>query len=58
MFKAPIADFGFADSFVIFDDMFVPWERVFRYGELPFVALLAHGFALYHRHGYTVVNRR
>jgi 4-hydroxyphenylacetate 3-monooxygenase/4-hydroxybutyryl-CoA dehydratase/vinylacetyl-CoA-Delta-isomerase len=53
VFKAPIADFGFADSFVIFDDLFVPWERVFMCGEWPFAALLAHGFALYHRHSYT-----
>ena len=52
-FKAPIADFGFADSFVVFDDLFVPWERVFMCGEWPLAALLAHGFALYHRHSYT-----
>lgn len=53
IFKAPIAEHGFADSFVIFDDLFVPWERVFMCGEWPFTALLAHGFALYHRHSYT-----
>jgi len=53
VFKAPIADFGFADSFVIFDNLFVPWERVFMCGEWPFAALLAHGFALFHRHSYT-----
>lgn len=53
VFKAPIADFGFADSFVIFNDLFIPWERVFMCGEWPFAALLAHGFALYHRHSYT-----
>jgi 4-hydroxyphenylacetate 3-monooxygenase/4-hydroxybutyryl-CoA dehydratase/vinylacetyl-CoA-Delta-isomerase len=53
VFKAPIADFGVADSFVIFDDLFVPWERVFMCGESPFAILLAHGFALYHRHSYT-----
>jgi 4-hydroxyphenylacetate 3-monooxygenase/4-hydroxybutyryl-CoA dehydratase/vinylacetyl-CoA-Delta-isomerase len=53
VFKAPIADLGFADSIVIFDDLFVPWERVFMCGEWPFAALLAHGFALYHRHSYT-----
>jgi len=53
VFRAPVADFGFADSFVIFDDLFVPWERVFMCGEWPFAVLLAHGFALYHRHSYT-----
>lgn len=53
VFKAPITDFGFADSFVIFDELFVPSERVFMCGEWPLAALLAHGFALYHRHSYT-----
>jgi 4-hydroxyphenylacetate 3-monooxygenase/4-hydroxybutyryl-CoA dehydratase/vinylacetyl-CoA-Delta-isomerase len=53
VFKAPIADYGFADSFVVFDDLFVPWERVFMCGEWPLAGLLAHGFALYHRHSYT-----
>ena len=52
--EAPVADFGFADSFVIFDDLFVPNERVFLCGEAPpFAGLLAHTFALYHRHSYT-----
>lgn len=53
VFKAPVAEFGFADSFVIFEDTFVPWERVFMCGEWPFAVFLAHGFALYHRHSYT-----
>jgi aromatic ring hydroxylase len=53
-FEAPIAGYGFADSFVIFDDLFVPKERVFMCGEPPpFAGLLAHMFALYHRHSYT-----
>jgi len=53
-FKAPVAEYGFADSFVIFDDLFVPNERVFMCGEPPpFGGLLAHMFALYHRHSYT-----
>ena len=52
--EAPITDFGLADSFVIFDDLFVPNERVFLCGETPpFAGLLAHTFALYHRHSYT-----
>jgi aromatic ring hydroxylase len=52
--EAPVADFGFSDSFVIFDDLFVPNERIFLCGETPpFAGLLAHMFALYHRHSYT-----
>ncbi|MGD8544587.1 MAG: 4-hydroxyphenylacetate 3-hydroxylase family protein [Candidatus Bathyarchaeota archaeon] len=52
-FKAPISNYGFADSFVVFDDLFVPSERVFMCGEWPLAVLLAHGFALFHRHSYT-----
>ena len=52
-FRAPMAEFGVADSFVIFDDLFVPWERVFLCGEWPFGGLLAHAAgALFHRHSY------
>ena len=51
--QAPMAEFGVADSFVIFDDLFVPWERVFMCGEWPFGGLLAHAAgALFHRHSY------
>ncbi len=53
LFKAPVADFGFADSFVVFDNLFVPQERIFMCREWPLAVLLAHGFALYHRHSYT-----
>ncbi len=51
--KAPMSEFGVADSFVIFDDVFVPWDRVFLCGEWPFAGLLAHAAGgLYHRHSY------
>lgn len=51
--KAPIAEIGGADSLTIFDDTFVPWDRVFLCGEAPFGGQLALLFALYHRHSYT-----
>ncbi len=51
--KAPFATFGDAESFCIFDDVFVPWERVFMCGEREFGGRLALLFALYHRHSYT-----
>ncbi len=44
---------GSADSFVIFEDVFVPKERVFLCGEHTFGGMLALMFALYHRHSYT-----
>jgi len=42
-----------ADAMVIFDNVFVPWERVFLNGEYEFGGQLALMFALYHRHSYT-----
>lgn len=56
--KAPIAEFGDAESFTIFDDVFVPNERVFLNGlsdprQTPFAGFLALLFAHFHRHSYT-----
>jgi len=45
--------FGSADSLTVFDDVFVPWERVFLCGETMFGGRLALLFATYHRHSYT-----
>ena len=52
-FKAAIAEFGAGDSFIIFDDVFVPWDNVFLCGEHNYATLLAWLFAIYHRHSYT-----
>ena len=36
---------------VIFDDVFVPWERVFLAGEMGAARLaLTYGYATHHRH--------
>lgn len=56
--QAPIAQAGDAESFTIFDDVFVPRERVFLDGkgdprQTPFAGFLALLFAHYHRHSYT-----
>jgi len=37
------------DSLIIFDDVFVPWERVFLCGEWQFAATMVYNFALLHR---------
>jgi len=50
---APFPKFGSSDSMVIFDDVFVPNERIFMCGEWEFAGRLALLFALYHRHSYT-----
>jgi len=41
---------GHTDSLLIFDDVFVPWERVFLCGEWQYAMPLAHNFATLHRH--------
>ena len=46
-------EFGIADSYVIFDDVFVPWERVFLCGEFQHGGICALLFALFHRHSYS-----
>ncbi len=44
---------GYTDSYVIFDDCFVPWERVFLCGETIHGGACALLFALFHRHSYS-----
>ncbi len=50
---SPLSGKGEIESLTIFDDVFVPWERVFLCGETEFGGQLALLFALYHRHSYT-----
>ena len=50
--KAPYNRYGVADSVVVFDDVFVPWERIFMCGEWEFAGRLALTFAGFHRHSY------
>ena len=44
--------FGGHEALVIFDDVFVPWERVFMYKEYDFSGQLVEQFASYHRQSY------
>ena len=44
---------GATDSYMIFDDCFVPWERVFLAGEWQHGGVMALLFALFHRHSYS-----
>ncbi len=46
-------DWGFVDSYVIFDNVFVPWDRVFLCGEHQHGGICALLFALFHRHSYS-----
>lgn len=40
------------EALVIFDDVFVPWDRVFMCGETEFAGLLVERFTAYHRQNY------
>lgn len=44
--------FGGQETMIIFDDVFVPWERVFMCGEHKFAGKLVSRFAGYHRQSY------
>jgi 4-hydroxybutyryl-CoA dehydratase/vinylacetyl-CoA-Delta-isomerase len=44
--------FGGHEALMVFDDLFVPWERVFMCGEHEFSGTLVERFAGYHRQSY------
>lgn len=44
--------YGGHEALVVFDDVFVPWERVFMYKEYDFTTQLVENFAAYHRQSY------
>jgi 4-hydroxybutyryl-CoA dehydratase/vinylacetyl-CoA-Delta-isomerase len=45
-------NFGGQEVLTIFDNVFVPWERVFMCGEYDFSIMLVERFAAYHRQSY------
>jgi len=44
--------FGGHEALIVFDDVFVPWERVFMCREYSFTGQLVEQFASYHRQSY------
>ena len=46
------AMYGGQEAMIIFDDVFVPWERVFMAGEYEFTLPLVERFGAYHRQSY------
>ncbi|HHW07659.1 MAG TPA: 4-hydroxybutyryl-CoA dehydratase [Clostridia bacterium] len=44
--------YGGHECMVVFDEVFVPWERVFMCGEYQFAGLMVERFAGYHRQSY------
>ncbi len=56
--KVKTMELGDVETFIIFDDVFVPNERIFLNGhgdprQTPYAGFLALMFAHYHRHSYT-----
>ena len=45
-------NFGGQETLSVFDNVFVPWERVFMAGEYDFSIMLVERFAAYHRQSY------
>ena len=46
-------DGGYTDSYLLFEDTFIPWDRVFLCGENDHGGICALLFALFHRHSYS-----
>ena len=44
--------FGGHEALVVFDNVFVPWDRIFMCGEYEFAGRLVEKFAAYHRQSY------
>ncbi len=44
--------YGGQEAMIIFDNVFVPWERVFMAGEYEFTRPLVNRFGAYHRQSY------
>jgi 4-hydroxybutyryl-CoA dehydratase/vinylacetyl-CoA-Delta-isomerase len=46
------ARYGGQEAMIVFNDVFVPWERVFMMGEYEFASPLVNTFSAYHRQSY------
>jgi len=44
--------FGGQEALIVFENVFVPWERVFQCGEYDFAGMMVERFAGYHRQSY------
>jgi 4-hydroxybutyryl-CoA dehydratase/vinylacetyl-CoA-Delta-isomerase len=44
--------FSGQEAMIVFDDAFIPWERVFMDGEHDYAAMLVERFTCYHRRSY------
>jgi 4-hydroxybutyryl-CoA dehydratase/vinylacetyl-CoA-Delta-isomerase len=44
--------FAGQEALMIFDKVFIPWDKVFMFGEYEFAAMLVERFTCYHRRSY------
>ncbi len=44
--------FSGQEALIVFENVFVPWDRVFLHGETDFAAMLVERFTCYHRRSY------
>jgi 4-hydroxybutyryl-CoA dehydratase/vinylacetyl-CoA-Delta-isomerase len=52
-FPVPLTIPAHTDCMVVFDDVFVPWDKVFLCGEWQWAATMVYNFAYLHRHTAT-----
>jgi 4-hydroxybutyryl-CoA dehydratase/vinylacetyl-CoA-Delta-isomerase len=45
-------EYGGQEAMIVFDDVFIPWDRVFMHGEYEFASMLVERFTCYHRRSY------
>lgn len=46
------AQYGGQEALIIFDNVFIPWEKVFMNGEYEFASMLVERFTCFHRRSY------
>jgi 4-hydroxybutyryl-CoA dehydratase/vinylacetyl-CoA-Delta-isomerase len=46
------AKFAGQEALIVFDRVFIPWDKVFMFGEYEFAAMLVERFTCYHRRSY------
>lgn len=46
------AEYSGQEALVILDRVFIPWERIFMFGEWEFASMLVERFTCYHRRSY------
>ena len=46
------AEYSGQEALIILDKVFIPWERIFMFGEYEFASMLVERFTCYHRRSY------